>query len=242
LVIFGEARTNSAFAEYVSATPTQLIPLPEGIPFDELVLAQQLGTVLHAWRKMESVVDKVVAVLGQGPAGLMFSSLARNAGARCVIGIDVVPHRLALGARVGTDATINASEVDPVEALADLTKGEMADVAIEAVGETETIETVWRLIRTGGDLLFFGIPPTGRISIDFWDFFRRYARTLTVADAQNEPGFRSFRLAVDMIRRGIFDASLLVSHVLPLEDIQTGFLVADSKSDGAVKVILDTTL
>lgn len=232
----------NAFAEYVSVPASQLVPLPADVPMEPLVISQQLGTVLFCWRKMNPVLDKVVAVLGQGPAGLMFTALARRMGAQSVIGIDLVSHRLEVAKQMGADAVINAGDIDPAQALADLTHGQLADVAIEAVGKPETIDGLSRLVRIGGEMVFFGIPPAGIIGFDFERFFRRYARTVTSAGAPMEPGFRSFRLAIEMIRHGVIDVRPLISHVLPLDEIQKGFLLADSKADGAVKIVLDPTI
>jgi len=231
----------NAFAEYVAVPATELVPLPQDVPMERLVIAQQLGTVIFCWRKMSNVVDKTVAILGQGPAGLMFAAMAKRAGARQVFGIDLAPHRLETARRMGADTVIDARAGEPAAALAEMTGGRLADVAIEAVGLAETIDGLSRLVRIGGEMVFFGIPPVGNISIDFERFFRRYARTVTSAGATTEPGFPSFRLAIDMIRRGVIDVTPLVSHILPLEQIQKAFELADTKADHAVKVILDPT-
>lgn len=231
----------NAFAEYTVVPASQLIPLPDDATMDQWVLAQQLGTVLFSCRQIGNLVDKVVAVLGQGPAGLMFTALARRMGARFIIGIDIVPHRLKVAQLMGANAIVNAEKVDPGTAVAELTGGKLADVAIEAIGDPKTINGLSKLIHVGGRMVFYGIPPSGPIDIDFERFFRCYAHTITTAGAPDEPGFHSFRLAVDMIERGTINIKPLISHILPLDDIQKAFTLADSKDDGAVKVLLDLT-
>lgn len=231
----------NAFAEFVTVPSTQLVSLPEDTSWDKLVIGQQLGTVIFCLRKASNLMDKSVAILGQGPAGLMFAALARHMGARRIIGIDLVPSRLEVARLMGADEVIDARGIDVGRAVADLTNGQLADVAIEAVGLAGTIDTVSSLVRIGGELIFFGIPPTGQMSFDFERFFRRYARTITSAGAPAEPGFPSFRLAMDMIRRGTIDVTPLISHVLPLDDIQKAFHLADTKEDRAVKIVLNPT-
>lgn len=230
-----------AYAEYVTVPVTQFVPLPAGVPLEQFTLAQQLGTVLFSCRRIGGLIDKVVVILGQGPAGLMFTMLARVMGARFIIGIDIVPHLLDLAQSMGAHAVVNAAQEDPGMAVARLTGGDLANVAIEAVGKPKTIDSLPGLVRVGGQMAFYGIPPLGPISIDFERFFRRYAQTVTTAGAPKELGFHSFRLAIDMIQHGTIDIKPLISHILPLDQVQKAFTLANSKKEGAVKVLLDMT-
>ena len=79
-------------------------------------------------------------------------------GARRVIALDVLPHRLILPKRYGATHTINNREVDAQEAIRSITGGELADVVIEAAGEIDTINLAYTLVRQHGDLVYFGIP------------------------------------------------------------------------------------
>ncbi len=61
------------FADYVVATPDEVVLLPAGLLPECAVMTQQLGTVVYCCRKLGSVVDKRVVIVGQGPAGLLFT-------------------------------------------------------------------------------------------------------------------------------------------------------------------------
>ncbi|MEO1995055.1 MAG: alcohol dehydrogenase catalytic domain-containing protein, partial [Planctomycetaceae bacterium] len=73
---------------------TRAIPLSTGQPDEHLMLAQPLGTVLFALKKLPTILDLDVAVVGQGPIGQMFCAALRNLGARHIIGIDPIAQRL----------------------------------------------------------------------------------------------------------------------------------------------------
>src|SRR5690606_33019847 len=58
-----------------------------------------------------------VAIFGCGPVGLMAGKCARYRGAARVIGIDVLPYRLAMAERACGAETVNAADLDAVEAI-----------------------------------------------------------------------------------------------------------------------------
>ena len=228
-----------AFAEYLAVEPNYLIPLPEGLAPHHGILGQQLGTVVFCCRKLKNVLDKDVVVVGQGPAGLFFTMLLYRMGARQVIGLDLVDHRLAVARQVGAVHTVNVAQQDPVEAVREHTQGRMADVVVEAVGKAETINLCADLVREGGEFALFGVPKKEILPIAMEKILRRNLTMLTSVFAQREPGLRSFRLALDLIAQGRLDVSPLISHRFPFADIRDAFTLAETKQDGAVKVLLE---
>ncbi len=228
-----------AFAEYVSAWAHEVIPLPEGLPLERAVLAQQLGTVVYCCRKLGNVMDKRVAVVGQGPAGLLFTMLLQAMGAREVYGLDIVDRRLELSIEVGAACSVDVRGGDAVERIREATAGRMADVVVEAVGKAESINLCPRLVRQHGEVALFGVPKKATLPIAIESYLRGNLRVVTSAYAQHEPNLASFRLALDMIAQGRLEVSRLVSHRLPFSRLAEGMELAETKRDGAVKVLLD---
>jgi threonine dehydrogenase-like Zn-dependent dehydrogenase len=111
------------------------IKVPEG-PSDErfVYLSDVLPT---SWQAVEyaAIPDGgSVAVFGLGPIGQICARIARHRGASQVIGIDLVPERLALAERHGI-TTVNIEAVDDVgDALREMTAGRGPDSVIDAVG------------------------------------------------------------------------------------------------------------
>jgi len=232
----------NAFAEYVVEDPSQLIPLPEGLDPELGILGQQLGTVIYCCRKLTNVLDKVVVVVGQGPAGLLFSMLLYHMGARQVIGLDLVDTRLEVARQIGVAHALNVERVDVVEAIQDITAGAMADVVVEAVGKAETINLCVDLVRQRGEVAIFGVPKQDVLPIAMEKYLRQNVNIVTSAYAQKEPGLRSFRLALDLIAQERLDLSPLITHRLPFAKIRDAFHLAETKEDGAVKVLLEFNL
>jgi L-iditol 2-dehydrogenase len=210
-------------------------PLP---PMEQLLMAQQLGTVIYAARQHHwDVAGRTVAVIGQGSAGHFWAWSLKRSGAARVIVADRSPSRLAASAGFGADVMVDARTEDLTDVVMDLTSGAGADVVVEAVGRRETLQQSIRLCRQGGQLCWFGLPDTTDVvPIDFRQFFRRKLTAFTTHGAQTEPGLVSFRVALQHIRRGEIDVRPLLSHVVPVEEIERAFRLADACEDGVLKV------
>jgi L-iditol 2-dehydrogenase len=230
---------HDALAEYLAVEPQGLIPLPAHVEMDQGVLAQQLGTVIYCCRKLDNVLDKTVVVIGQGPAGLLFTILLARMGAKAVIGLDVVEDRLEMARQVGATHTVNALQEDVIATVGALTGGRMADLAVEVVGKEETVNLGPDLVRVHGELALFGVAKRSVFPFAYEKFMRRQLRTISSAHTLEEPGLRSFRLAMDLIARGFLDGAPLVTHRLPFSEVRQAFRLAESKQDGAIKVLLN---
>lgn len=227
------------FAEWQRVRASSAIRLDGARPpLDEVLMAQQLGTVLFAARQHPTDVEgRTVVVIGQGSAGMFWAWWLKRAGAARVIVADRSPSRLAVAAHFGADVLVDARVDDLTEAVLDHTAGEGADFVVEAVGRKETLLQSISCCRTGGRMFWFGLPDTtDPVPIDFRTFFRRKLTAVSTYGAQAEPGLASFRAALDHIRRGDIDVRPLLSHVLPVEEIDAAFQLADTCDDGVLKV------
>lgn len=238
------AAIGRCMAEYQRLQAVTAVKLPRSLdantdlPLEEVLMAQQLGTVIFALRRYPTdVAGKTVVILGQGSAGLFFSYLLKAAGAARVIVADLSAHRLALSPGFGADIMLHAGVDDVRAAVMDLTGGLGADYTVEAVGTRATLAQSIELASPDSKLLWFGLPDAKEpVPISFQKFFRKRLTAQTVYGAQHEPGLVSFRVALDMIARRAINVRPLLSHVLPIEQVGHAFELAHSREDGAVKV------
>ena len=227
------------FAEWQRVRATSTVRLEGALPpLAEILMAQQLGTVLFAARQHPwDVAGATVVVIGQGSAGMFWTWSLKRAGAARVIVADRVTARLAASRHFGADVVVDVRADDLTAAVMDHTAGEGADFVVEAVGRKETLLQSITLCRTGARLYWFGLPDTNDpVPIDFRSFFRRKLSACSTYGAQAEPGLESFRLALEHIRRGEIDVRPLLTHFLPIEEIERAFQLADYCGDGALKV------
>ncbi|WP_127130185.1 zinc-dependent alcohol dehydrogenase [Georgenia sp. SYP-B2076] len=125
-------------AEYLRVPQAHYGPIP--VPADDepderyLYLSDVLPTAWQAVEYADVPMAGSVVVLGLGPVGQMCARIARHRGAAHVIGVDLVPERLAMARRHGVD-TIDLREVtDLPETVRGLTAGRGPDSVIDAVG------------------------------------------------------------------------------------------------------------
>lgn len=235
-------RFENAMSEYVTTEIENLLPLPEGPEsenrLEHLLMAQQLGTVIFACKKIPSLIGKTAVIMGQGSAGLFFDTMLRRLGAQTVIACDLLKARLSVGETMGATTTLNASTIDIVEAVKDLTHGQGADLVVEAVGDTETVNQSIQMVKKDGQLHFFGIPHKTHFEIDFQTFFRSQCYATASSGAGFEKGKLSTRLALELIDTGEIDVKRLVTHRLPFEKVAQAYRTAHTGAEGAVKVLV----
>ncbi len=214
----------------------RVIPLDPRKPPEAAMLAQPLGTVIFAVKKLQQVIDQDVVVVGQGPMGQIWCSVLRNLGAREIIAIDRLESRLMRSHEFGATATVNSSKEDPIAAVSRITGGALADIVIEAVGhQNQALDLCIDLCRLNGRILFFGMPEEKLHEVRWLDLLRK---NITVHTSVNPDFKRDFPLAMRWISEGRIDLSPLVTHRFELRDIQKAFETFRDKTDGALKVVV----
>lgn len=233
------ANVGATFAEYQTIPGWSCVKLPESdLDLNELLMAQQLGTVIFALRQHPAdVIGKNVVVMGQGSAGLFFTWLLKRAGAGQIITCDKSDARLEQSRAYGADHAINV-ETDNIRSVVnDLTNGRGAEYLVEAVGRRDSLLQTPQLVGMDAEMLWFGLPDSNEpVQMDFSQFFRKRLKTASTYGAQSEADLASFQTAVDFIARGEISVANLVSHVLPLDQIQDAMLMAHERSDNCLKV------
>jgi threonine dehydrogenase-like Zn-dependent dehydrogenase len=223
--------------ERFRVSESRAIPLDPRPPEAEALLAQPLGTVIYALRKLPPVIDLDVAVVGQGPIGQLFCAALRNLGAREIIAIEKLDSRLKTSPRMGATQCVDTSKEDPIEAVHRITGGAMADIVIEAVGHRDhALNLCADLVRHNGRILFFGVTAE-KIGDIHWR--KLFIKNVTVHNSVNPDFVRDFPLAMRWIAERRIDVSPIITHRYPVADIQTAFEMFRDRKDGALKVFLD---
>jgi propanol-preferring alcohol dehydrogenase len=149
---------DGGFAEYAVADATYVVPVPEGVSsFDAAPLTCAGVTTYKAIKVAGISPSERVAVFGIGGLGHLAVQYARLVGAE-VIAVDVKQSKLDLARELGADHVVDASKVDPAEAIAALGG---ADVAVALTVTPGSFEQAFASLRRGGRLVCVGLPPEG---------------------------------------------------------------------------------
>lgn len=225
------------FFERYAIHEDRAIPLDTRVPDECALLAQPLGTAIFALKKLPAILDRDVAIVGQGPMGQLMCAALRNLGARQVIAIERLESRLANSPRMGATATVCNAKEDPVAAVSRITGGRMADIVIEAVGhQDQQLNLCIDLCRQAGQILYFGVPPEYLDRVRFRDLF---FKNIALYTSVNPDFSRDFPLAMRWIGEGRVDVSKVITHRYPVSQIQTAFETFRDRKEGALKVLVE---
>jgi L-iditol 2-dehydrogenase len=165
----GFEAAGGGFAEYVRVMDWIVqhgtVPIPDGISFEQACFLEPVNTCMKGIETLRLTSGETVLVIGQGPIGIILSTLAKRAGAT-VITSDLYPQRLTIAGTFGLTNMIDASRLDTVKAVREQTEGRGADAAIVAVGGNGLIRTAMDAVRPGGRVLLFAQTVRGEATID----------------------------------------------------------------------------
>lgn len=226
----------NGMAEKILARIEHLVLVPIDWPVEQLLMAQQLGTVIYACKQLDSVLSKTVAVIGQGSAGLFFVSMLKRLGVAKIIAMDLIDCRVSAAKRAGATTSFNNETIDPKQHISKLTNGRMVDIVIEAVGTPAAVNLAPRLVRSEGEILFFGVPKQNVFPVDFGVFFRSKCRAKSIYGAGKELGMSSIKLALELIINKDINVANMVTHVFSLSEAKQAYELAHSPSQGAFKI------
>jgi threonine dehydrogenase-like Zn-dependent dehydrogenase len=230
---------HGAMCSLYSAPLEHVLPLPSGKPIEQLLQAQQLGTVIYACQRLPNVIGKDVAVIGQGSAGLWFCFQLKRMGARRIVAIDLEMARLGLSHHFGATHTVLNNGRDVLSAVHEITEGRLVDLVVEAAGELSAINLAVDLVRKFGQILFFGCPRGQILEFNFEQFFFKCCQATTIVGAAEEPGQISTRTALQMIAQGEIDVQPMLTHCFPFERVMEAYELQRTRADGAIKIIVD---
>ncbi len=226
------------FADYQAVDDKHVLKLDPDVDLDTVTLAQQLGTVVYAAKRLPASLEgQTCVVVGQGSAGLFWDFTLRGLGAEKIISIEPLAWRRELGLRYGVNETIDVTGDAATAAVMDLTGGGGADLVIEAVGSTPTLSQVFHLVRSEGKVVLFGLPESeDPVPFDYSQMFKIRADAFTVLGSQDEPGLPSYVESVRLISSGEIDVEPIISHRVNISEIDRAFRIADQRTDNAVKI------
>ncbi len=164
-----------------------------------------------------------VAVIGCGGVGDGAIAGAALAGATTIIAVDTDARKLEWAKGFGATHTVDASQVDPVAAIRELTGGFGADVVIDAVGRPETWKQAFYARDLAGTVVLVGVPtPQMTIELPLLDVFGRGGALKSSWYGDCLPS-RDFPLLTELYRQGRLDLDAFVSEEISLDQVEEAF-------------------
>jgi len=207
--------TYPTYTDYWVTDTAHAQPIPDGVSFEVGCLYEPLGCAAWAALHMGVKLGDVVAVNGAGFAGNILIQGAMKSGASRVIVVDVVESKLRMAKELGANHTIDANAVDPVAAVLELTRGEGADVAVEAVGGTGIgIVQSLGMVRHNGILALYGdnYAPVKEFCFHRFHEDGLEVRNLNGMHYTHLRAIENMREAYRAVQRGVFDLDIILEN------------------------------
>jgi 2-desacetyl-2-hydroxyethyl bacteriochlorophyllide A dehydrogenase len=225
---------NGGFAGYLAVPGRNVFRLPDSIPNSIAPLIQVTATCVHSQHLAPIFPGESVAVLGLGVTGQIQAQLAKARGAGPVIGISRGSFKRDMAKQLGTDIPLESGE-GAIDKVLEETKGRGADMVIESTGRIDLLADAIKMTRIGGRLLLFGIYTAQEARLPFYDLYVKELSLFCARAARSE----DFDTSVALVERGALNLTPLVTHVLPLVEIQRAIEMNGTPMDRRLKVIVD---
>jgi L-iditol 2-dehydrogenase len=207
--------------------------IPAGVSFDQACWVEPVNTCLKGVELLAPCCGDVVAVLGQGPIGLIFTMLLRLRGVT-VLATDGIEFRRRLSAQYGALAS---PPRDPKfeSSVKTQTGGRGADAVILATSAKGLVEQAIRISRPGAKILLFAQTSSAeRIEISGADVCVGERMLFGSYSADVDLQAESARLVFS----GQLPLQQLISERVSLLDIERGISIAQRPRDHSLKVVV----
>ena len=232
---------DGVFAEYfhVNDADANLAKIPDSVPDDAAVYCcDMLSTGFMGAEHGNIPIGGTVAVIAQGPVGLMSTVGARLRGAGLVIGVESVPSRQKLAQMYGADEIVDFTREDVVERVMELTDGEGVDTAIEALGADATFQTAVKITKPGGTVSntgYFGEGEFVRIPRAEWGVGMA---DKTIATGLCPGGRLRMQRLLRVLEGGRVDPTHMTTHTFHFDEMERAFEVSDKKLEDVIKALI----
>jgi alcohol dehydrogenase len=208
------------------------------LTFEQLALVETLAIGCHAINRGNPQSGEHVLVIGAGPIGLSVIEFARLSGANTIV-MDMNEQRLAfVREKMGVpDTILTRGDGKELERLSELTKGQLADVVVDATGSNKSMSHALNYCAFTGCLVYVGITQS---EVSFLHAPILHRRELTILASRNAlpPDFKRI---IQLIEEGKIDTGRWITHHAPFEGMIAEFPRWVKPETGVIKAIVELT-
>ena len=152
----GSYRRNGAFAEYVAVPQHILYHIPDNVSFEQAAMVEPIAVAMHAINQVHLKLGESCVVVGVGTIGTFILQLLKLTGTNQLIAVDINNQNLKQAEKTGADFIFNPAHDQIQNKIRSITKNRGADIAFEAVGNSDSVNTCVNSVRKGGRIILVG--------------------------------------------------------------------------------------
>ncbi|MDE6166884.1 MAG: galactitol-1-phosphate 5-dehydrogenase [Acetatifactor sp.] len=237
------SRRDGGFAEYVLVPEWNLIELPADVSFVEAAMLEPMAVAVHAMRRVRPCNDATVVVYGLGTIGMFLVMFLMDAGVRNILAIGNKAFQRRLVCRLGLDeqSYCDSREQDVAGWIQRHTNGAGADIVFECVGRNETFSQAIRLAAPEGQVCLVGNPYSD-MALDKSTYWKILRDQLVITGTWNSSFTHGheddWHYVLDRISRKQVLPEKLVTHRLPMEELEHGLRIMRDKTEDYIKIMV----
>lgn len=222
---------DGGFAKYNIAPQSAVYKVPDDMNWRDAALVEPVSCVMNGVRRSGIGIGNRVAIIGAGPIGLIWVALAKRAGAAKVIVCETVAARQEAARELGADMVLDPRSTDIVKEVKVATDGG-ADVAVEVVGSTQTVQQAVEMLGFGGRAVVFGTcSKEAQAKIEPYDLMR-HEKEIVGSFIANY----TFRPAIEAMYKRQVSSDVLITHHFTVQEIHKAIEV--HRAGKSVKVLI----
>jgi 2-desacetyl-2-hydroxyethyl bacteriochlorophyllide A dehydrogenase len=232
LKVFG-VHINGGMQEYISVPANKLLH-GEGLSYEELALVEPLAIGAHGVRRADIKKDEFVVIFGAGPIGLALTEFARIAGGKIIV-VDVNDKRLEFCKNeMQIELAINAVITNPIEAIKEITNGDMASVVIDATGNLNAINNGIYYLAHGGRYVLVGLQKEN-FNFSHPEFHKRETTLMSSRNATRV----DFEQVINSIKNRLINPKKYITHSVQFDEVKDHFASWLNPANGVIKAMVE---
>ena len=229
-----------AFAEYIVCRPFNVKVLPHNFPLLEASLIEILPGVIHAAELGQINSTKNVLITGQGVSGLVLTQVLKLYSPKNLVVTDLKTRNLELARKYGATHTYRIPTPDtPTMQVVGQDFPDGFDVVIPCLLEGDGMVDAIDCCAVGARLVMYGCIGMCHKPVDFFKVHRRRLEIYSTEPRRDIDMRRYFQEGIQLVLDGLVNTSEMVTHTVPLSQVERAFQLRDEQGSEAIHVLVD---
>lgn len=219
--------------QLLSVNPHTLFRIPENVSYEEATLMDPVANAYKAViQEGRLVPGEDIVVYGMGTIGLLAVQIAKIAGANRIIAVNrsSSPVKIEVAKRFGATEVLCGEQYSPARVL-EITHGEKPPLIVDCAGNNQILVDSLSLLEKNGRFVKVGYDKNP-IPVPFDSFVAKGIQVI----GHFAYNYTAWKNCLRLLEKGTLDVKPVITHVLPLDQWETGFSIAEKQD--SIKVIL----
>ncbi len=228
---YGVGMNPGGFTQYMVVKSSLLYRVPDGMDMKTATLNEPWSVAVRGVNQSKIKPGEHALVMGAGPIGLLCIFALKNIGAEKIFVSEPDPYRAERALSAGAVNVFNPKKENPGDKIQQIT-GNAPDYIFECAGTEDSMQEAALTVRSQGHIVMLGVHQ-GNVNIFpmIW-FMKEISINFSMGYSLKE-----FGDSIDLLSKGVVNPNVVISDVVPLDDIGGAFKALHGS--GHMKILVD---